>query len=282
MNSIQFQDQLRRHILRYFPKEQANDIVDDYRELFEAGISDGRSEEDLIASFGRPKLIARELAGNENSNRRAPSKEKIIPGVILIIVGVSMILLSNQIVFLREYPFWLFVLIPVSCLLPLPKNHNNPVSKRAKNVSTAVIAIAMVVSLMMTIYSAYTAFHILIDAFQEYPFVPGTYSFSFLVNSMITNESIALALILVSLVVVYLVEQSKIIYYVSSIFLSTLFAVMLRFSAILRSVDVYAEGYSQFIESSAYSVLAIASVGIAAAVLVVAAREFLVRRMRNG
>lgn len=47
--------------LRGMPEDEISDILYDYEEHFSAGISDGRSEEEIAESLGDPKSIAKQL-----------------------------------------------------------------------------------------------------------------------------------------------------------------------------------------------------------------------------
>lgn len=47
--------------LRGIPKEEINDILDDFREYFDVGSERGRSEDEIILSFGNPKNIAKQI-----------------------------------------------------------------------------------------------------------------------------------------------------------------------------------------------------------------------------
>jgi Predicted membrane protein len=55
--------------LKGMPQDDIDDIVADYQEHFEAGIAEGRSEEEVAAALGNPARLARELrfeAGFQN------------------------------------------------------------------------------------------------------------------------------------------------------------------------------------------------------------------------
>lgn len=60
MNRKEYIGTLRRH-LRGVPKDDLEDILDDYREHFEAGLEEGRSEEGIAHALGSPKALARQL-----------------------------------------------------------------------------------------------------------------------------------------------------------------------------------------------------------------------------
>lgn len=58
MNKLQYLENLEKS-LKSLPKEETNDIINDFKEYFEVGIERGRSEEDLSLSLGNPKMLAR-------------------------------------------------------------------------------------------------------------------------------------------------------------------------------------------------------------------------------
>lgn len=63
--------------LKGMPQDEIDDIVADYETHFEAGLAEGRSEEDVAAALGNPARLARELrfeSGFRNwESARSPS-----------------------------------------------------------------------------------------------------------------------------------------------------------------------------------------------------------------
>jgi len=47
--------------LKGLPKEEIKDILDDFREYFDVGSERGRTEDEIIISFGSPKIIAKQI-----------------------------------------------------------------------------------------------------------------------------------------------------------------------------------------------------------------------------
>lgn len=47
--------------LKGIPKEEINDILEDFREYFDVGSERGRTEDEIILSFGNPKIIAKQI-----------------------------------------------------------------------------------------------------------------------------------------------------------------------------------------------------------------------------
>jgi uncharacterized membrane protein len=60
MNKLQYLENLEKS-LKSLPKEETNDIINDFKEYFEVGIERGRSEEDLSTSLGNPRVLARQI-----------------------------------------------------------------------------------------------------------------------------------------------------------------------------------------------------------------------------
>lgn len=78
--------------LKGMPQDDINEIVADYEEHFDAGLADGRSEEEVAAALGNPARLARELrfeAGFRNWEAgRSPSSAW---GAILAFMGLATI-----------------------------------------------------------------------------------------------------------------------------------------------------------------------------------------------
>lgn len=51
-------------LLERLPEEERRDVLYDYEEHFQLGLADGKYEEDITASLGRPKTIAKELSAD--------------------------------------------------------------------------------------------------------------------------------------------------------------------------------------------------------------------------
>jgi len=53
--------QMLRDRLKGIPEEELDDILSDYREHIAIGLKNGRSEEEIVASLGDPKMIAKQI-----------------------------------------------------------------------------------------------------------------------------------------------------------------------------------------------------------------------------
>ncbi|GAB3062059.1 DUF1700 domain-containing protein [Virgibacillus ainsalahensis] len=63
MNKEQFLKSLENG-LKKLPQEEREDILQDFREHFDIGLADGRTQEQISESLGSPKHIAKELQAN--------------------------------------------------------------------------------------------------------------------------------------------------------------------------------------------------------------------------
>lgn len=63
MNKNEFLHTLEKQ-LKGLPDTEVNDILADYTEHFDIGISHGRTEEDIAKGLGHPKMIAKEIKAN--------------------------------------------------------------------------------------------------------------------------------------------------------------------------------------------------------------------------
>ena len=66
MNKIEFIDMLRRHISEVGDPVFVNDTIDYYTDYIETGIRKGRSEEDILAELGDPRLIAKSIVASKD------------------------------------------------------------------------------------------------------------------------------------------------------------------------------------------------------------------------
>lgn len=60
MNRKQYFENLEKN-LKSLKREETDDILSDFREYFEIGIERGRTEQELMASLGSPKTLARQI-----------------------------------------------------------------------------------------------------------------------------------------------------------------------------------------------------------------------------
>jgi uncharacterized membrane protein len=60
MNKKEFLSDLERH-LRKLPKDEKEDILQDYAEYFSIGLAEGKTESQIVKSLGSPKQLSKEL-----------------------------------------------------------------------------------------------------------------------------------------------------------------------------------------------------------------------------
>ena len=76
--------------LRGMPKEEINDILDDFREYFDVGSERGRSEDEIILSFGNPKNIANQIKAESYIKKaEANTSAANITRAVFTTVGLS-------------------------------------------------------------------------------------------------------------------------------------------------------------------------------------------------
>lgn len=82
MTKKQYLNSLRNSLRFRLSSEELLDIMDDMEECFEAGIAEGKSEEDICKSLGSPKAAAAELS----AGRKKFCPAAVRPAVCIIIV----------------------------------------------------------------------------------------------------------------------------------------------------------------------------------------------------
>lgn len=72
LNKNQFLQMLKEE-LKGLPEEEVQEILGDYQEHFDIGLSEGRSEKDIAMALGNPRVIAKELKANYFVNQASES-----------------------------------------------------------------------------------------------------------------------------------------------------------------------------------------------------------------
>jgi len=76
--------------LRGIPKEEINDILEDFREYFDIGAERGRPEDEIILSFGNPKIIAKQIKAESYIKKaEANTSAANITRAVFTTVGLS-------------------------------------------------------------------------------------------------------------------------------------------------------------------------------------------------
>ncbi|CAM4364600.1 hypothetical protein BAMA_15890 [Bacillus manliponensis] len=90
MGKEQFLEQLSGHLKR-LSEEERNDILYDYKEHFQFGIEEGKTEEQIVRELGSPRIIAKEILALSRLDEmeKDPSATNI-SRVVMAAVGLSL------------------------------------------------------------------------------------------------------------------------------------------------------------------------------------------------
>jgi len=92
MDREQYIKNLQDVLKERFSQQQANDILADYSEFFDAGIAEGKSESELCTEFGSPERVALELVNsNSTEQQRWPTHLRL--KVIFILTAIANLML---------------------------------------------------------------------------------------------------------------------------------------------------------------------------------------------
>ena len=78
MNRVEFIRELREALTDRLPAEQVEDILYDYAEHFDAGMRDGKTEDEVSQELGSPARVARELL-SEGGTHAIENKDAALP-----------------------------------------------------------------------------------------------------------------------------------------------------------------------------------------------------------
>lgn len=83
MKQAEFLKQLEINLMN-IPQNERKDILSDYREHFEAGLTSGRNEEELAEALGSPKSLGKQLTANYHIEKadKAISAQEIFRAVL--------------------------------------------------------------------------------------------------------------------------------------------------------------------------------------------------------
>lgn len=90
MNKEQFLEQLSGHLKR-LSEEERNDILYDYKEHFQFGIEEGKTEGQIVRELGSPRVIAKEILASARLDEmeKDPSATNI-SRVMMAAIGLSL------------------------------------------------------------------------------------------------------------------------------------------------------------------------------------------------
>ncbi|KIX91175.1 hypothetical protein TP70_04345 [Staphylococcus microti] len=76
--------------LKYIPEQEKQDIVAEYDNHFIEGMRDGKTEEEIIATLGDPKAIAKELVADSTVSQVEETKSaRNMLAAVLSVIGLS-------------------------------------------------------------------------------------------------------------------------------------------------------------------------------------------------
>lgn len=104
MNQNEFLGRLRDELYG-LPEEEIHDIIQDYKEHFQVGLSKGKSEAEIARELGNPRTIAKAFINSSDIPRQRPVKRDnrlrniIIIGLLVIFIGLPILALATFMVF---------------------------------------------------------------------------------------------------------------------------------------------------------------------------------------
>jgi uncharacterized membrane protein len=84
MNKKQFVKELKSH-LKHLQDEELKDVVADYEEHIEVGVSKGRDEKEVIKALGKPKTIAKHIIAHHLVEKA--KKERSTPNILRAVLA---------------------------------------------------------------------------------------------------------------------------------------------------------------------------------------------------
>ncbi|MBN1298336.1 MAG: DUF1700 domain-containing protein [Actinobacteria bacterium] len=89
MNEKQFIEILEKN-LKGIPKAEIKDILDDFREYFDIGTERGRTRDEILASLGSPKILAKQIKAESYIKRAEESTSAAnITRALFMTIGLS-------------------------------------------------------------------------------------------------------------------------------------------------------------------------------------------------
>ncbi len=100
---------LGKALLRYFPREQVWDILEDYEEHFSLGRERQGTDEAMIAALGSPETVASALLREMPEGRSYFIRHAVRWGALFLLACASLILRYSYIRSLREFATYFFL-----------------------------------------------------------------------------------------------------------------------------------------------------------------------------
>ena len=106
LNKKEYLRELSDELRGYFKRKDVKNIIADYNEFFDAGISEGRSEDEICEEFGDVQNLAREIAENQTDvKRKTYNKKYIIVGSFAVVI-FFMFFIMNEVLMITSYHFY--------------------------------------------------------------------------------------------------------------------------------------------------------------------------------
>lgn len=91
MNKKEFLSDLEGY-LRKLPKNEKNDILQDYEEYFTDGLEEGKTENQIVESLGSPKQLAKELLADYHIEKmESTSSTRNMFGAVWAVIGLGFV-----------------------------------------------------------------------------------------------------------------------------------------------------------------------------------------------
>ena len=115
MTKQKFMRSLKKALFFELPKQELNDVLQEYEAYFKKGLTQGKTEETLVAELGSISLVKTEVL-SAAAGGQATTKSRLLLSALLLCVGVLFLY------FLSSMPVsWMFkmvfiLLLPMACL----------------------------------------------------------------------------------------------------------------------------------------------------------------------
>ena len=106
------------HELSALSKQERDDILNDYEEHFTAGYEAGKSDEEIIASLGRPKDISQEILETSDVEVLIKEKEVVVLGDshVKVVTQRNIGALICLLIFHGLIGFWIFFAVAMTIM----------------------------------------------------------------------------------------------------------------------------------------------------------------------
>jgi len=114
MDREQYMKNLQDVLKERFSQRQANDILGDYSEFFDAGIAEGKSESELCTEFGSPERVAQELVSSNSEEQKTQINWPWLKIALVFGITISFFLLTLYNWNIASYGHYFTLLLPLA------------------------------------------------------------------------------------------------------------------------------------------------------------------------